>query len=214
MNTNFSQRVKDVLIYSREEAERLGNNYIGPEHLLLGIIRDGGGPAMDALLALNVDIRKVKHIIEANLRTDHQIRPGQEIPLIKSTEKILKIIYLEARALRCNLMDTDHLLLAIMKDNASIASEVLLNENITYSGLISVIGKKDIRMGSGFQEDEEDEDEAFLNKSSKKKEPVGVGAGTAATISQKTDNQTPVLDNFGSDITSAAEAGKLDPIIG
>ncbi len=212
MNTNFSQRVKDVLIYSREEAERLGNNYIGPEHLLLGIIRDGEGPAMDALLALNVDIRKIKQIVEANLRTGNEIRPGQEIPLIKSTEKILKIIYLEARALRSDLMDTDHLLLAIMKDNSNIAAETLLNENVTYSSLLSVIGKKDIRMGSGFQEDEEDEEDGFPNKSSKGK--PAAGAAGATTASQKSDNQTPVLDNFGSDMTAAAEEGKLDPIIG
>ncbi len=212
MNTSFSQRVKDVLIYSREEAERLGNNYIGPEHLLLGIIRNGEGPAMDALLTLNVDIRKVKQIVEASLRTDNIIRPGQEIPLIKSTEKILKIIYLEARALRSELMDTDHLLLAIMKDNSNIAAETLLNENVTYAGLLSVIGKKDIRMGTGFQEDEE-EDEAYHNKSKGKPASGVIGTGAAAT-SQKTDNQTPVLDNFGSDMTKAAEEGKLDPIIG
>ncbi|MDR1729291.1 MAG: ATP-dependent Clp protease ATP-binding subunit [Prevotellaceae bacterium] len=211
MNTSFSQRVKDVLIYSREEAERLGNNYIGPEHLLLGIIRNGEGPAMDALLTLNVDIRKVKQIIEASLRTDNTIRPGQDIPLIKSTEKILKIIYLEARALRSEQMDTDHLLLAIMKDNSNIAAETLQNEHVTYSELLSVIGKKDIRMGTGFQEAEDDEDEAYFNKSSKGK--PAAGTGTAAS-QQKTDNQTPVLDNFGSDMTRAAEEGKLDPIIG
>jgi ATP-dependent Clp protease ATP-binding subunit ClpC len=210
MNANFSQRVKDVLLYSREEAERLGNNYIGPEHLLLGIIRDGAGPAMDALLALNVDIRKIKQIIEAGLRTDRTIPPGQEIPLLKSTEKILKIIYLEARALRCDMMDTDHLLLAIMKDNSNIAAETLQNENVTYSRLLTVIGKKDIRMGSGFQDDDEDEDETFFNKSSKNK-PSG---STAAAASQKVDNPTPVLDNFGSDMTKAAEEGRLDPIIG
>ncbi len=208
MNTNFSQRVKDVLIYSREEAERLGNNYIGPEHLLLGIIRDGEGPAMDALLALNVDIRKVKQIIEASLRTDNTIHAGQEIPLIKSTEKILKIIYLEARALHCDVMDTDHLLLAIMKDNSNIAAETLQNENVTYSTLVSVIGKKDIRMGNGVQEEEEEDDEMLFNSSKNKS-----AAGAAAT-SQKTDNPTPVLDNFGSDMTLAAEEGRLDPIIG
>ncbi len=158
-----------------------------------------------------MDIRKVKQIVEANLRTDNVIRSGQEIPLIKSTEKILKIIYLEARALRCDLMDTDHLLLAIMKDNSNIASEALQNENITYSSLLSVIGKKDIRMGSGFQEDEEDEEDGFPNKSSKNKPSAGT---TGTSTSQKPDNQTPVLDNFGSDMTAAAEEGKLDPIIG
>jgi ATP-dependent Clp protease ATP-binding subunit ClpC len=208
MNTaNFSQRVKDVLIFSREEAERLGNNYIGPEHLLLGIFRDGEGPAMDALLSMNVNIKKVKQILEAQLRTDSNISMGQEIPLIKSTEKILKIIYLEARALNSNLMDTDHLLLAIMKDNSNVAAETLHHENVTYSGLLNAIGKKDIRMGNNFQDEEEEEEEMLYNSSKGK-----VAGGT--TTAQKTDNATPVLDNFGMDMTLAAEEGRLDPIIG
>jgi len=216
MTANFSQRVKDVLIYSREEAERLGNNYIGPEHLLLGIFRDGDGPAMDALLQLNVNIQKIKQIIEARLRTDTVLRVHKEIPLIKSTEKILKIIYLEARMLQCNQMDTDHLLLAIMKDNSNIAAETLQNENVTYSTLLSVIGKKDIRMGGGIP-DAEEEDEEFFNNTppAKGKSPSSSSSGnTSSAASQKVDNPTPVLDNFSTDMTKAAEEGKLDPIIG
>jgi ATP-dependent Clp protease ATP-binding subunit ClpC len=209
MNTaNFSQRVKDVLIFSREEAERLGNNYIGPEHLLLGIFRDGEGPAMDALLSMNVNIKKVKQMLEAQLRTDSHIGMGREIPLIKSTEKILKIIYLEARALNSDLMDTDHLLLAIMKDNSNIAAETLHNENVTYSGLINVIGKKDLRMGNSFQDEEDEEDDMLYNSSK------GKAAGGSTATAQKTDNATPVLNNFGTDMTLAAEEGRLDPIIG
>ena len=119
----FSQRVKDVLTYSREEAERLGNNYVGPEHLLLGIFRDGEGPAMSALNSLRVDIKKVKNALESRLRCDSQTSgyPHQDLPLIKSTEKILKLVNLEARSMRCDVMDTDHLLLAIMKENTNMA---------------------------------------------------------------------------------------------
>ncbi|MCB9017005.1 MAG: ATP-dependent Clp protease ATP-binding subunit [Paludibacteraceae bacterium] len=208
MNTDFSQRVKDVLAYSKEEAERLGNNYIGPEHLLLGIIRDGEGPAIDALLSMKVDIANIKNMIESQIRTNNETAMGMDIPLTGATEKILKVVCLEARALHSEVIDTDHLLLAIMKNNVNIATEALQSENVNYSSFLSII-KKDIRMGTGIQDDEEYDEPQFSNNGNKEKSQT-----FGATTTQKSDNQTPVLDNFGSDMTKAAEEGKLDAIIG
>ncbi|HOI27275.1 MAG TPA: ATP-dependent Clp protease ATP-binding subunit [Paludibacteraceae bacterium] len=208
MNTEFSQRVKDVLAYSKEEAERLGNNYIGPEHLLLGIIRDGEGPAIDALLSMKVDIAKIKSFIESKIRTDNESSIGMDIPLTSATEKILKVVCLEARALRSDIIDTDHLLLAIMKNNVSIATEALQSEKVNYASFLAII-KKDIRMSAGIEDEDEFDEPQFSKGNNKEK-----GSTFGATTAQKSDNQTPVLDNFGSDMTKAAEEGRLDAIIG
>lgn len=209
MNKEFSQRVKDVLAYSKEEAERLGNGYIGPEHLLLGIIRDGEGPAIDALCALNVDLGHIKNYIESRIREDNDTLVGQDIPLTNQTEKILKMICLEARALHCDVIDTDHLLLAIMKNNVNLATEALQSNNVNYSQVLSII-KKDTKMSSGVQEDDEFDEPQFPKDNNKGASPIG----NPTTNNAKTDNQTPVLDNFGSDMTKAAEEGRLDPIVG
>ncbi|MBQ1969875.1 MAG: ATP-dependent Clp protease ATP-binding subunit, partial [Paludibacteraceae bacterium] len=123
MNEKFSKRVKDVLIYSKEEAERLGNSYVAPEHLLLGIFRDGEGPAIDLLLALNADIRKIKNSIEERVRTNAPFNFNQDLPLSKSSEDIFKYVILEARALKTSEIDTDHLLLAILRQDSNIAAE-------------------------------------------------------------------------------------------
>ena len=200
----FSQRAKDVLLYSREEAERLGNNYVGPEHLLLGILRDGEGPAVTALKSLKVDIKKVKRVLEERLRTDSQPTnlSYHELPYIKSTEKILKLVNLEARAMRCDVMDTDHLLLAIMKENSNIAAESLLSENVSYSQLLSVITRKEIPLGNFLGEEESPE----YNSSNPIFNQPNSQAGESSS--------TPVLDNFGTDLTKAAEEERLDPIVG
>ena len=115
MERNFSQRVKDVLGYSREEAERLQNSYIGPEHLLLGILRDGSGKAIEALRHLGVQLAELKASVEKDLRlsNDH-INAGDEITISKSTDKVLKMSILEARILKSDTTDTEHLLLAIL----------------------------------------------------------------------------------------------------
>lgn len=201
----FSQRIKDVITYSREEAERLGNNYIGPEHLLLGIFRDGDGPAIKALKTLKVDIKKIKLKLENQLRTETLITEFQqkELPLIKSAEKILKLVNLEARSMRSDVMDTDHLLLAIMKENSNIAAETLLEENVSYTELLSVISKRDILPQGNFVSDEDQHE----YKSSFEE-------FNQSNLQNSDGNTTPVLDNFGTDLTKAAEEGRLDPIVG
>ena len=133
MERNFSQRVKDVLGYSREEAERLQNSYIGPEHLLLGILRDGSGKAIEALRHLGVQLAELKASVEKDLRlsNDH-INAGDEITISKSTDKVLKMSILEARILKSDTTDTEHLLLAILKDPDTPATRSLKDCDVTY----------------------------------------------------------------------------------
>ncbi|MBN1462495.1 MAG: ATP-dependent Clp protease ATP-binding subunit [Paludibacteraceae bacterium] len=204
MENNFSQQVKDALIFSKEEAERLGNDYIGPEHLLLGIIREGESKAIDLLTSFKVDIQKVKQKIENQIRTDKDVTKTATLPLLKSTDKILKIISLEVRALGDKEADTEHLLLAILKENNNFASEVLLAEHIDYIVVRdSLLKEKQKDISSSYQGGDDDEDDD-IPLTPKQQKPSG----------SKSSNDTPVLDNFGSDMNKAAEEGRLDPVVG
>jgi len=202
MTVNYSEQLHNVLLYSSQEAERLGNNYVGPEHLLLGILRNGNGKAIDILNISHVNLLKIKQIIESQIRTD--LDPsGSEIPNLKSTERIKKIMELETRSLSAETADTEHLLLAILKEKNNLAGDVLLAEHLTYDQAKAFIEEpKDINMGSNFQDDE-DEDEDPRNK--KRSNPGAAGAK---------QSDTPALDNFGTDITKAALENRLDPIVG
>jgi len=202
MTVNYSEQLHNVLLYSSQEAERLGNNYVGPEHLLLGILRNGNGKAIDILNVSHVNLLKIKQIIESQIRTD--LDPsGTEIPNLKSTERIKKIMELETRSLSAETADTEHLLLAILKEKNNLAGDVLIAEHLTYDQAKAFIEEpKDIRMGSSFSDDDE-EDEDPRNK--KKPNP---------TPSGNKQSDTPALDTFGTDITKAALENRLDPIIG
>ena len=202
MSVNYSEQLHNVLLYSSQEAERLGNNYVGPEHLLLGILRNGSGKAIDILNVSHVNILKVKQIIESQIRTD--IEPtGAEIPNLKSTERIKKIMELETRSLSAETADTEHLLLAILKEKNNLAGDILLAEHLTYDQAKAFIEapKEAPMMGSGFQ-DEDDDDE---DPRQKKKANPSAGAK---------QSDTPALDTFGTDITKAALENRLDPIVG
>lgn len=203
MEANFSQQVRDALLYSREEAERLGNNYIGPEHLLLGVLREPQCKAVDLLRAFNVDLARVKQKIESQIRTEDKV-VANDIPLLKTTDKILKIILLEVRALGDKEADTEHLLLAILKDNNNFAVEVLKAEHIDYVMIRDYLQKeKHVDPSNLYQGgDEEDEDDSPMSP----KKPM--------SQSPKSGNDTPVLDNFGTDMNKAAEEGRLDPVVG
>jgi ATP-dependent Clp protease ATP-binding subunit ClpC len=201
MTVNYSEQLNDVLLYSSQEAERLGNNYVGPEHLLLGILRSGSGKAIDILNGLHISLSKIKQSIESQIRTD--LEPtGQEIPSLKSTEKIKKIMELETRSLAADTADTEHLLLAILKEKNNMAGEVLQAEHLTYEQARAFIEepKKDFRMGSSFQDDDDDDDDPRNKRKS-------TSAGTK-------QSDTPALDTFGTDITKAAQENRLDPIVG
>lgn len=218
MEAKFSQRVKDVLSYSREEALRLGNDYIGLEHLLLGLIREGEGKAMHLLAYHNVDINQLKGRIERTIqKSESQVRDSTNLPLVKQAEKVLKITYLEARLFRSEFIGTEHLLLAILKDHDSFVSKLLAVQGVTYESVkkeISNIPDLDNTGSEGPMADfpegnpDDDLDEPEGGKS------FGSSGGAGARKQTEAKSKTPVLDNFGRDLTKAAEENKLDPVVG
>ncbi|QNK62034.1 ATP-dependent Clp protease ATP-binding subunit [Pedobacter sp. PAMC26386] len=206
MEAKFSPQVKDVISFSREEALRLGHDYIGAEHLLLGLIREGDGMAIKILKSLGVDTSKLRRSIEEAVRGTSSVTVNLgNIPLTKQAEKVLKITYLEAKIFKSDLIGTEHLLLSILRDDDNIASQILLQYSINYEIFkqeveVNKNGFRDETQGSASTGGDEDyrEEESF---SSPKK---------VSDIKSK----TPVLDNFGRDLTKAAEEGRLDPIVG
>ena len=206
MDANFSQRIKDVLSYSKEEAVRLGNNQIGTEHLFLGILRDGEGLAVDALLTLGTDLVDLKKTIEGSIRNnmENNIVETDNIPLLKQAERVLKLVYLEAKSLKQTTIDTGHLLLAILKDEDSIVTRSLNELDIDYQSVKTELERTNPRATADFpSEEEEEENRGF-----------GSSKGSSQQTGSKTSSDTPVLDNFGTDLTKAAEENRLDPIIG
>ena len=217
METQYTQDVKDALLYSREEAERLGNNYIGPEHLLLGLLRQPGCKAVRLLNDLNVDLNVLKARIEEEIRTRDNV-VGREIPLLKSTDRILKLIYLEVKVMNDTEADTEHLLLAILQVEENLAAELLQSmyhvDFITARDLLKQQKDEAARKrgASSAPMDldtfDEEEDEDFAPQ----------GPRESVLRERETTNQkrsdTPVLDNFGTDMNQAAEEGRLDPVIG
>ena len=222
MDSQFSQRVSDIITYSREEATRLRNRYIGPEHLLLGMLRDGGGKAIEILHRLGTDLGGVKARLEACLRDHTNIEEGNMPPVAEAditlsplAARILKMCILEARLLKSPKADAEHMLLAILKDGDNLAATVLEENQVDYQSVYELLSMKspNPRAGMGFTEDdEEDEEEMGMARS-------GGSGNTGAqaspqTTSRKPTNDTPVLDNFGIDMTRAATEGKLDPVVG
>jgi ATP-dependent Clp protease ATP-binding subunit ClpC len=211
MDAKFSQRIKDVLTYSKEEAIRLGNKEIGPEHLFLGILREGEGVAINVLISLRVNLYELRKDIEATLASAGPVKVTEtdNIPLLKSSERVLKLVYLEAKSLKNTTIDTGHLLLAIIKDEDSIISRVLYEHNISYEKVRKEIlrekeeNSESEEISAEFPHEEDDTGGAF-----------GSGKGGSPEQSSKSSSDTPVLDNFGIDLTKAAEEDRLDPIIG
>ena len=213
MDAKFSPRVKEVISYSREEALRLGHDYIGVEHLLLGIIREGEGVAMKMIESSGVNSKELRKKLESKLDSGQisELKSSGNIPLLKQAEKVLKITYLEAKLFKSNMIGTEHLLLSILKEDNNIASSILKEHNLNYE---SIKEELDIMMESGFKPeslpeskypesaDEEDmeKEDSFSSSSSKK--------------TSDSKSKTPVLDNFGRDLTKFAEDDKLDPIVG
>jgi ATP-dependent Clp protease ATP-binding subunit ClpC len=206
MDAKFSQKIKDVLSYSKEEAIRLGNKYIGPEHLFLGIIREGEGLAIDVLVSLGADLKDLKKSIELSIRADNpdELTDIENIPLLKQAERVLKLVYLEARSLRQSTIDTGHLLLALLKDENSLITKRLEELSINYNVVRSEIKESIPDVRADFPSEEEDE-EPREGRGSK---------GSSQQQQSKSSSDTPVLDNFGLDLTKAAEEDQLDPIVG
>lgn len=214
MNNQFSQRVSDIIVYSKEEANRLRSRYIGPEHLLLGMLRDGEGKAIEILSKLNTNLTIIKQQIEAQLKAeaDDMLLPDAEVPLSNDAAKILKMCILEARGMKSNIADTEHVLLAILREKKNMAASVLEANDINYAKVLKqATFQPDINSGMGFTEDDDEDEEMSTPRS-------GRGSSEdrqqAQTTSKKPSNNTPVLDNFGTDMTKAAEEGRLDPVVG
>ncbi len=202
MDGNFSNRVRDVISYSREEAIRLGHDYIGTEHLLLGIIREGEGLAVKILRNLGCDLFKLKKAIEDTVQhSGGLLTAGGNLPLTKQAEKVLKITYLEAKLYKAEVIGTEHLLLSLLRDDENIAAQILhQGYSITYDAL-----------------------RTELDSISGTKSPRSSRSGTSSRASRASSRsreravdkaKTPVLDNFGRDLTKLADEKKLDPVIG
>lgn len=211
MDTNFSSKVNDVMAYSKEEALRLGHDYIGVEHLLLGIIREGSGLAIKILESLGVNPKDLRAKIELSTQTGTGV-PGQllNIPLVKQAEKVLKRTYLEAKSFKSNIICTEHLLLSILKDQDNVATQALNEFNVNYNLVrqeIMILNSNDFEQPRsefpGASDDDDDSGKGFMG-----------GGGNAPKGGSDSKSKTPVLDNFGRDLTKYAEEGKLDPIVG
>ncbi|HPE57302.1 MAG TPA: ATP-dependent Clp protease ATP-binding subunit [Bacteroidales bacterium] len=213
MEAKFSQRVKDVLSYSREEAIRLGNDYIGLEHLLLGIIREGEGMAIQILNYFGIDLAKIRKEIEMAIanNSDGKNKKIENIPLIKQAERALKITYLEAKLFNSDLIGTEHLLLAILKDNDNIVTRSFSTYGVDYDAV-----KDELKAIMSNAEESGIEPRDELPGGTAHDDPDEGGKEFGGSIKKISDSKskTPVLDNFGRDITKYAEEGRLDPIVG
>ncbi len=221
MDTNFSPRVKDVISFSREEALRLGHDYIGTEHFLLGIIREGQGVAIQILKNLNVDIPELRKMIESTIKVENPNKVNSNlgnIPLVKQAEKTLKITYLEAKMFKSHVIGTEHLLLSILKDENNVASRAMFNFNVDYelvkSELEHLMSHGDVTEDPKAEISGTDDDEGpGYGTGGGKKGSVGGGAASSGSKAGG-KSKTPVLDNFGRDLTQMATEDKLDPIVG
>lgn len=212
MEGNFSNRVRDVISYSREEAIRLGHDYIGTEHLLLGIIREGEGIAVKILGNLGCDLFKLKKSIEDTVRSTGGTLTVGNIPLTKQAEKVLKITYLEAKLYKSDVIGTEHLLLSLLRDDENLAAQILQQGfSVTYDAVRSELDT----IISG---------KAPATRASAAAPSGGGGTGSSPGSGRssggkgregKADkSKTPVLDNFGRDLTALAVENKLDPVVG
>ncbi|MBM3913959.1 MAG: ATP-dependent Clp protease ATP-binding subunit, partial [Sphingomonadales bacterium] len=211
MDAKFSPKVKDVIAFSREEAVRLGHDYIDASHLLLGLIREGDGQAIKTLRNLGVNIDKLKAAIEDSMRHtgEKEGLQADQIPLTKQAEKILKITFLEAKIFKSELIGTVHLLLSILRDEDCLANRVLEKFDVTYEMV-----KEEI---DAMIEGRERTEPPATPRSSYEDaygEDDKKGNGDLPRKSSNPKSKTPVLDNFGRDLSQLAEDGRLDPIIG
>lgn len=213
MDNNFSAQVKEIISFSREEALRLGNDFIGTEHLLLGLIRDGDNTAIKVLKQLNVDLYELRKEVELAVKdkTGKNIANINSLPLTKQAEKVIRVTVLEAKALKSPLVETEHLMLSILKNKENIATQILNQFDIDYDMFrneLGMVGTTNPPPRSEFPDENDDEFD---------EEKKGGGYQQSRTGKQPaggSKSKTPVLDNFGRDITKLAESGSLDPIVG
>ncbi|MCW3089836.1 MAG: ATPase domain protein [Ferruginibacter sp.] len=211
MDNNFSAQVKEIISYSREEALRLGNDFIGTEHLVLGLIRDGENTAIKILKSLNVDLYELRKEIEVAVKdkTGKNIANINSLPLTKQAEKVIRITVLEAKAHKSVMVESEHLMLSILKNKENIATQILNQFDVDYDIFKNELGfvTSNPPAAEFSDENEDDFDEERKQYSQQQKAQRGGAANQPKT-------KTPVLDNFGRDITRLAENGTLDPIVG
>ena len=210
MTSQFSPKVSEILAYSREEAARLASSTVGPEHLLLGMLRINDGPVSNVFKRTNIDVKSVKSALEDKVREDNlgAALHTSELVLNEKASNILKLAVLEARIQRTNKVDEQHLLLAILHDKIDNgAKQVLEMNNLNYEDVMALIHTP-IKDGVGLPDEEEEEYETAG-------QPTGSSTASSRTATQsKPSSKTPVLDAFSTDLTQAAADGKLDPVVG
>ena len=209
MDSNFSPKVREIISFSREEALRIGNDFIGTEHLLLGMIRDGEGLAIRVLQTMNVDLFELRREVEMAIKgkSDKPVSNMNSLPLTKQAEKVIRVTVLEAKAMKATMVESEHLMLSILRNKENVATQILNQFDVTYENFKNELDRAvhgDVRSDyandpGGPEDFDEDDDKKFSQK-------------RGATGNAK--SKTPVLDNFGRDITRMAEMGTLDPIVG
>ncbi len=216
MDDNFSPRVKDVIAFSKEEALRLGHDFIGTEHLMLGLLRDGSGKAIDILSALEVDLnhlrRKVEILSPANPNIATTSNEKKNLHLTRQAERALKTTFLEAKLFQSTSINTAHLLLCILRNENDPTTKLLNKLKVDYDNVKdefkSMITSEDDYLDEPKAESYSDDD--VNEEDDAKQNPFG---GSQSSKTNK-KSKTPVLDNFGRDLTVLAEEGKLDPVVG
>lgn len=212
MESKFSPKVRDIISFSREEALRNGNDYIGIEHLFLGMIREGEGRAIKILTHLGLDLAKLKAIIENTIHaTASQSRSAANLPLVKQAERVLKITYLEAKLFNSELIRTEHLMLSILKDSDNLVTKLLSQQGVDYGLFKDEVqnwtgSSPEDKPLPGFKDD--------LSQGSDDDESGGESSFGSNLKKSSDKSRTPVLDNFGRDLTRAAEENRLDPVVG
>ena len=223
MNSQFSQKMSEVLAYSREEAIRLQTGFIGVEHLMLGMIRKGDGKAIEMLNALSVDLLQIKRQLEDGLKgkTADDVSSFQifshtdELALNEEAGRLLRLSVLEARIQRKLEVDTEHMLLAILKEGNNMAAKILKDNSVNYQVVYGQLsGKSAPQMGFGLDDEDEDDGLGYADDSSSSSGNPHQGKTATATQQPKSAHDTPVIDSFGVDMTRAAAEGKLDPVVG
>jgi len=210
MDNNFSAQVKEIISYSREEALRLGNDFIGTEHLVLGLIRDEENTAIKILKSLNIDLQELRKEIEVAVKdkTGKNIANINSLPLTKQAEKVIRITVLEAKASKSAMVESEHLMLSILKNKENIATQILNQFDVDYDVFKNELGfVTSTPPAAEFSEENEDDFDEERKQYGQQQKAQRGGANAPKT-------KTPVLDNFGRDITRLAESGSLDPIVG
>ena len=217
MDDNFSPRVKDVIAYSKEEALRLGHDFIGTEHLMLGLLRDGNGKAINILDALDVDLdhlrRKVEILSPANPNPGNIQKDKKNLHLTRQAERALKTTFLEAKLFQSSSINTAHLLLCILRNENDPTTKLLHKLKVDYDNVKEQF-KSMITSDDDFMDDTPSAESSFPSDPDEGAESRESTFGSSGNQKGSRKSKTPVLDNFGRDLTRLAEEDKLDPVVG